>query len=234
MERDPATNLALQVLELNNILSQRDDEILSLQKSLEEEKERRIEVEKEKEKLEDTNRGLMARITDLVEKKNKFRSANYVQQQMNTIKRPLDVGDLNTMGTHIYKCLKADVQVKSNQKRVALTVFGKSIPYSGGATATATVDTAREELVKSLDGRISTLLSEFFSVPVNMAGRKQKLARLDIEHYLVKIKLGYKKGQRDRFKEIASELDRLTDGKLMPHNFLLFKKVFNNLDNAGV
>ena len=232
MERDPATNFALQVLELNNILSQRDDEILSLQKSLEEEKERRIEVEKEKEKLEDTNRGLMARITDLVEKKNKFRSANYVQQQMNTIKRPLDVGDLDTMGTHIYQCLKADILVKSNQKRVALTGFGKSIPHSGGATAT--VDTAREEVVKSLDGRIATLLSEFFSVPENMSGRKQKLARLEIEHYLVKMKLGYKEGQRDRFKVTASELDRLSDGKLMPHNFMLFKKVINILDTAGV
>ena len=153
---------------------------------------------------------------------------------MNTIKRPLDVGDLNTMGTHIYKCLKADVQVKSNQKRVALTVFGKSIPYSGGATATATVDTAREEVVKSLDGRIATLLSEFFSVPENMSGRKQKLARLEIEHYLVKMKLGYKEGQRDRFKVTASELDRLSDGKLMPHNFMLFKKVINILDTAGV
>ena len=71
MERDPATNFALQVIELNDILKPREEEILSLQKSLQEEKEMRIEVEKTNEKLEETNRSLMGRIMDLVEKKNK-------------------------------------------------------------------------------------------------------------------------------------------------------------------
>ena len=229
MERDSETHFALANMELRRTLQLREEEITLLEESLERERALRKKVEERNKELEEVIEKRGDRIREECAAKNRLKTARVVEQQMYKLGRPLDMGDLDTMSTHLYRCLKADVVAKSGQKRVTLTTWGRTIPHSG-EVASAQEDTAKAETCASLGGTIWGALEPFLTLQESLGARQRKSARKEFLNYKVKADLGYQnQGQRDRFRKIASELDRVG---AKPTNYKLFLQVKATLDRV--
>ena len=224
------TTLAIENLQLRQLLRERDDETEHYKNLYKWEVQKRESLEEKISMLEAGKAELVARVEEEVKKKNALKTSRFVQ-----MKRPLDTGDLATMKSTLYQALKADTIVKCPQKRVVFSPFGREcareLIQQKGEGDIVTYQNNKIEKVKSLEGTIGILLIPYQTIPENLSNRKKKEAKHLLTSYVDKIQKGYMGDHRDKFVKVAKELAEL-DSNVRPVGETLFKQIMNKLDSV--